>query len=86
MRLFYNLDWDFDSSLEENLFRRREVQPDDWNMLQKFVMSELNLSENGGFRDNEIDNLTSRIVHHTNCIAPIYIKEPMLTEQIAMKK
>ena len=84
--MFQNLDWNSEDSIETNLFRRRLIQPEDWNMLTKFVLSELNLPENGGFIKEDIGDLEKCILRHTNCVAPYYITEPMLSEQIKIMK
>lgn len=84
--MFQNLDWNIENSIDYNLFHRRLIQPEDWNMLTKFVLSELNLPENGGFIKEGIGDLEKHILRHTNCVAPYYITEPMLSDQIKIMK
>lgn len=60
-------------------YSRREIQPQDWNMLQRYALYRLGLPESGGFIDTNgggncdaITKLRTRLV-----VKPLFINEPM---------
>lgn len=74
---------DYDEYAESNTFKNKTVAPEDWNMLQKWIMYRTGLSENGGFialdKNNCNINLDYRyhgLIMSRLCIAPMMISEP----------
>lgn len=62
----------------------QEIQPEDWNLLQDWIMMQNGLSPDGGFiveRDNGINHLT----RHAICFKPYRISEPTLYQEIEAK-
>ena len=89
-RILDIIGYDENQSLANNMFYRRVVQPDDWNLLTKFILDKVGVSEEGGFiTDNNIlnlDDLEKTVLRSRLCVAPFYIKEPMDTETIKIAK
>ena len=74
---------DYDEFQESNTFSNKIVTPEDWNMLQKWIMYRFGLSENGGFipidKSNHMLSMDFRyhnLVMSRLCIAPMMISEP----------
>lgn len=63
----------------------REIQPEDWNMLQKYILHKYDLGENGGYgpRSDEpcFYDLKSMLRHRT-VFKPFYIDKPMKLKNI----
>lgn len=76
------MDYDSDESLDANMFTRRMITPEDWNLLGRFIMDELKLPEKGGFIAKGLDYTQERVLRSTFCVAPLFIKEPMMSETI----
>lgn len=85
-RLFECMDYNPDKSLETNMFVRRMINPEDWNLLCRFIMDELKLPEKGGFISKDLDGTQEKVLRSTLCVAPLFIKEPMMFETIQALK
>ena len=86
-RLFEEMGYNSEHSWQTNIMTRREVTPEDWNLLNKFIMDELGVPETGGFIDKEIedlDYLQREIIRHRLAVAPQYITEPTNTEVLKL--
>lgn len=68
----------------ESILQNEMIQPKDWNMLQKFIMAEMGLPENGGYitKDTFCDNDYTDLVQKRYAIKPLYISEPMLFDNL----
>lgn len=60
----------------------REVQPNDWNLLQEWLMSLVGLDEKGGFISYQLSDSALLLTRHAKCFKPVYISEPMLFQEI----
>ena len=89
-RILDIIGYDDNQSIVNNMFFRRVVQPDDWNMLTKFILNNVGVSEEGGFVTdntfNGLDDIEQKVLRYRMCVAPFYIKEPMDTETIKIAK
>lgn len=68
----------------DDILKDEIIQPKDWNMLQAFIMAELGLPENGGFisKDTYRDNDYTGLIQKRYAVKPLYIKEPMLFDNL----
>lgn len=89
-RILDIIGYDESQSLTSNMFCRRVVQPDDWNMLTNLILDKVGASEEGGFIADktfyELDEIERNVLRYRMCVAPFYIKEPMDTETIKIAK
>lgn len=59
-----------------------EVQPEDWNLLQEWIMSRVGLSKDGGFKPMKDRNYPLDFTRVATCYKPVYISEPTLFQEI----
>ena len=63
----------------------RVVDPEDWNMLQRYIMHRLGVDEQGGYIDQDIranNSMLLKFVKTAYCVAPSYISAPITVENI----
>ena len=73
---------DFSYYNEYGRFRpNREVQPEDWNLLQNWLMVKAGVGENGGFKRKERSS-PMNLVHYAEVYKPCKITEPTLFQEI----
>lgn len=60
-------------------YSRREIQPQDWNMLQRYALYRLGLPEAGGFIDTNNDGTCNAVtkLRMKFVVKPLFISEPM---------
>lgn len=80
-------EFDFSSTSYPN-----EIQPDDWNMMQKYLLHKKDMSEEGGYdKDFNMEDLTYNssdcLLRHRVVTRPFFIDKPMTLQKIkeAMK-
>ena len=57
------------------------IQPEDWNMLQEYVMLKAGMKPEGGFKVQRGSGL-GKFVHYAECVKPCKITEPTLFQEI----
>ena len=70
----------YETGLGNGIYGRRNVTPEDWNMLQKWIMYRLGMTEKGGFlntksEDNRIPVQYIRLIMSRLCVAPMMISQ-----------
>lgn len=69
----------------EKMCKDKIVQPEDWNMMQDYIMAKFEVEQKGGFTDSKCYSTSDRLLDFTRsklCIAPLHIDSPMLFENI----
>jgi len=74
--------FDIEKPIDTNMFLRRDVKPDDWNLLTSYILDELNVSSDGGFTDESLSDLQMRILRYKMCVKLCYITKPLTTDTI----
>ena len=70
--------YDYDDENTETLYNRM-ISPDDWNLVQKYLLYRLNLPETGGFRNtgNKTRRLSCQnLLRERSAVAPMLISVP----------
>lgn len=76
---------DFDYYRRNHAFRpNQEIQPEDWNLLQDWIMVQHGFGPDGGFKVRRAEGI-GRLVRRAICVKPYKISEPTLYQEIEAK-
>jgi len=77
---------DFEYYRYNNTFKpNQEIQPDDWNLLQDWIMLKNGLGSDGGFKVCRASDGVEHLVRRAICVKPYKISEPTLYQEIEAK-